>query len=268
MSQDTGKFRTNTKDQFFTHVDVAQQCIDVLDKKIRAASTYLWVEPSAGNGAFLHRIPEGYARTGLDIDPKSHDIIRQDFMTWHPPSSSKIILFGNPPFGRQSCLAKSFIRKGCSFAHVIAFILPRSFIKPSMNNVFDTKFHLVYSKELPKNAFVINDTKHDVPCVFQIWKKMKKDRIIEKAVKPVGFTYVKADESYDIALRRVGGLAGKCYAHTEAPFSTQSHYFIKCHGDTNDIIKKINGHTFPSNTVGPRSLSKSEVNTVLNSFFS
>jgi hypothetical protein len=31
-----------------------------------------------------------------------------------------------------------------------------------------------------------------------------------------------------------------------------------------DIIEKINKHTFPSNTVGPRSLSKSEVNVVLN----
>jgi hypothetical protein len=30
------------------------------------------------------------------------------------------------------------------------------------------------------------------------------------------------------------------------------------------IIEKVNQHTFPSNTVGPRSLSKSEANEVLN----
>ena len=33
---------------------------------------------------------------------------------------------------------------------------------------------------------------------------------------------------------------------------------------TNLIIEKINNHIFPSNTVGPRSLSKSETNVVIN----
>jgi hypothetical protein len=30
------------------------------------------------------------------------------------------------------------------------------------------------------------------------------------------------------------------------------------------IMSKINSHTFPSNTVGPRSLTKCEINVVLN----
>ena len=85
-----------------------------------------------------------------------------------------------------------------------------------------------------------------------------------------GFQYVKADSDaemkYDIAVRRVGGLAGRCYASGDGPFSIQSHYFLKFDSTDalDEIMKKINGHTFPSNTVGPRSLSKSEINVVLN----
>ena len=33
---------------------------------------------------------------------------------------------------------------------IIAFILPRSFLKPSMNNAFNSKFHCKYSLELEK----------------------------------------------------------------------------------------------------------------------
>ena len=68
----------------------------------------------------------------------------------------------------------------------------------------------------------------------------------------------------------MGGLAGKCYKNNGTEYSIQSHYFIKFDSilislDTIDtIIKKINNHTFPSNTLGPRSLSKSEANIVIN----
>jgi hypothetical protein len=243
-------------------------CVERIISALPSTVDYLWVEPSAGNGSFLHNIPSSFKKIGLDIEPKGEDIEKQDYLTWTPPLEKDIIVFGNPPFGRQSTLAKSFITKSCEFAKVIAFILPKSFTKPSMYNAFDLKFHLVDSLELEKNAFLINDTKYDVPCVFQIWEKKDSDRAIEDKVRPEKFEYVKALSSYDIAFRRVGGLAGKCYRNDGTDFSIQSHYFIKFDDSVSShistIIEKINAHIFPSNTVGPRSLSKSEVNTVIN----
>jgi hypothetical protein len=266
--QDTGKFRKNTKDQFYTCEAVSKMCVERIISALPSTVDYLWVEPSAGNGSFLHNIPSSFKKIGLDIEPKGEDIEKQDYLTWTPPLEKDIIVFGNPPFGRQSTLAKSFITKSCEFAKVIAFILPKSFTKPSMYNAFDLKFHLVDSLELEKNAFLINDTKYDVPCVFQIWEKKDSDRAIEDKVRPEKFEYVKALSSYDIAFRRVGGLAGKCYRNDGTDFSIQSHYFIKFDDSVSShistIIEKINAHIFPSNTVGPRSLSKSEVNTVIN----
>ena len=268
QKQDTGKFRTNMKDQFYTNKIVAKSCIQRITSLLPFTSDYIWVEPSAGNGSFLHNIPSSFEKIGLDLEPKADDILKQDYLKWIPPSNKDIIVFGNPPFGRQSSLAKAFISKSCDFAKIIAFILPRSFTKPSMYNAFDLKFHLIHSVELERDSFVINGSKYDVPSVFQIWQKTNTDRKIEEKTNPDGFEYVKPNEKYHIAFRRVGGLAGKCYKNDGSEFSIQSHYFIKfnddveCYIDT--IIEKTNNHTFPSNTLGPRSLSKSEANIVIN----
>jgi hypothetical protein len=258
--QDTGKFRTNTKDQFYTNPRVAKKCIDTILSLCPDTKTYLWIEPSAGNGAFLNQVP--FEKIGLDIDPMAPDIVKKDYLKWTPPSREAVV-FGNPPFGRQASLAKAFIAKS-HYAKLIAFILPKSFTKPSMFNAFPKKFHLIYSVELEKDSFLINDSPYHVPCVFQIWEKRDSERPEEEKVLPIGFRYVKATEDYHIAFRRVGGLAGKCYDVGE--FSVQSHYFIVFDNPKpiQKIMKKINQHIFPSNTVGPRSLSKTETNRVLN----
>jgi hypothetical protein len=272
QTQDTGKFRTNMKDQFYTNETVAKLCIHRIVERLPFTKDYLWIEPSAGNGSFLRNV--SFESIGLDIDPKGQDIDpkgqviqKQNYLTWIPPNRDSIV-FGNPPFGRQSSLAKAFISKSCEFAKVIAFILPKSFTKPSMFNAFGRKFHLLQSVDLEKNSFVLNDTPYDVPCVFQIWQKLDEDRPIEEKIHPKGFDYVSHNENYHIAFRRVGGLAGKCYKNNGTKYSIQSHNFIKFH-DCNlsyidTIIEKINNHTFPSNTLGPRSLSKTEANLVMN----
>ncbi len=266
--QDTGKFRNNTKDQFYTHPSVAKKCIEDILKLFPNTSTYKWVEPSAGNGSFLKEIPPTFDKIGIDIDPKYSGIEKADFLVWNPPSGKQIILFGNPPFGRQSSTAKLFIKKGCSFADIIAFILPKSFTKPSMSNVFDLQFHCRLSKELEPNSFLLNGEAYNVPCVFQIWEKSTEIRTLQEKIKEIGFEYVKSTDSYDIACRRVGGCAGKCFKKNGTEYAVQSHYFIKLQEsfkkNLDTIIMNMNSHTFPSNTVGPRSLSKSEINEVLN----
>lgn len=261
MSQDTGKFRTNLKDQFYTSPKVAQKCVESILALSPHASSYLWIEPSAGNGAFLHAIPD-FDKVGLDLDPKAEDILQQDYLTWTTPTRQSIV-FGNPPFGRQSSLAKSFIAKS-EYASMIALILPKSFTKPSMFNAFGKKFHLIYSVELENNSFLRNNLPYNVPCVFQIWEKRQTDRPLELKITPIGFRYVKAD--YHFAVRRVGGLAGKAYPNNGHHYSVQSHYFVVLDApeSIDAILEKINAHTFPSNTVGPRSLSKGEINWVLN----
>ena len=132
-------------------------------------------------------------------------------------------------------------------------------------------FHCIHSEELEKNAFEVNTVEYDVPCVFQIWVKKDTERSLEPAILADGFTYVKVDKPFDIAFKRVGGQAGKCYpfiTDAAAKYNYQYYYYFKLDDEytpfTHKIIDLINAHVFPSNTVGMRSLSKTEANLVLN----
>lgn len=259
--QDIGKKRVNTKDQYYTKKCVAQSLIETIKKEVTNYESYQWIEPSAGNGSFYLD-----SCIALDIEPKHPNVIKKDFLQYINTDIDKpILIYGNPPFGKQSSLAKKFIKHAITFAEIIAFILPRSFIKPSMSKVFPLNFHCIYSKELEKDSFEVNEKSYDVPCVFQIWMKKNVKRDETKKVIPDGFSYVKCD-SYDISIRRVGVYAGKAMLYQKKKPSVQSHYFIKLDDSSKKelYVKKINNHTFPSNTVGPRSLSKSEINEVLN----
>lgn len=271
MAQDTGKFRTNSKDQFYTAPAVAARCVELVLSKVSNASSYRWIEPSAGAGAFLTAFPAHIERIGVDLEPKAPGILEYDFLSWTPPLSPKpTLLIGNPPFGRQSALAKAFIFKGCHIADVIAFILPLSFVKPSMSNAFDSHFHCTHSEELGSNSFLLNGVPYDVPCVFQIWERRATPRPPTEKIVEQGFRYVKPGQPFHIAFRRVGVFAGRCYlSSADATYSPQSHHFLVFEAPyqphLNAIVTAINAHTFPTNTVGPRSLSKTEINGVINS---
>jgi hypothetical protein len=298
QKQDTGKYRTNTKDQFYTSPSVAKKCIEILISRLHNGelyspvlplSSYLWVEPSAGNGAFLNSIPDTYDKIGIDIEPgpgAGANILKQDFLTWVPPEQNQkqLIIFGNPPFGRQSSLAKAFIAHSCKFptTSTIAFILPRSFVKPSMSCAFGLHFHCIHSSDVERNAFVLGgsgsdggDASYDVPCIFQIWQKRSVSRIVPEKITEKGFQYVKETDPRDIVIRRVGVYAGRCFdgggdINSATEYNKQTHYFIKLDEQfvaaqhVKEIVDKVNAHVFPTNTTGPRSLSKPEINIVLN----
>lgn len=270
QQQDTGKFRKNTKDQYYTKLAIAERCVQRIREHIVDSDTaYQWVEPSAGNGVFLKGLPSQTDRIGIDVEPKAAGIQTGDFLAWTPTSAKKRIFFGNPPFGRQGSLAKAFIKHAAQHGDVIAFILPRSFVKPSMSRAFPLAFHCIHSEELEKNSFEVNGEVYDVPCIFQVWQKKEEPRTLAAPVKEIGFKYVKHGEAYHIAFKRAGGLAGKCYLPQHGKdYNHQYHYFLQleeAYRPYADLIcRAVNRCTFPTNTVGPRSLSKSEANDVLN----
>ena len=222
MSQDTGKFRQNTNDQFYTKAAVAAKCVNTILTLCPETTLYEWIEPSAGNGAFLKALPSNIHPISLDIDPKDPRIEKADFLKWTSPSTTQPrIFFGNPPFGRQGSAAKSFIRHAATSATIIAFILPRSFVKPSMSKVFPLHFHCIHSEELVAHSFEVNGQSYDVLCVFQIWRRQATERLIEPVIEPAGFQYVKHGLTFHLAIRRVGVNAGR--SHPTGDYAKQSH---------------------------------------------
>ena len=106
----------------------------------------------------------------FDIDPQKKYIQKKDYLEFNIDKNNdiKYHVMGNPPFGRQSSLAKKFIKKSCSFCDSISFILPRSFKKESYQKVFPLNFHLIFQEDIELNAFQVNKKEYNVPCVFLI----------------------------------------------------------------------------------------------------
>ena len=283
--QDTGLGRS-TIDKYYTKSEIVDMCQTYIVSHLlsdgKDHTNDIAIEPSAGNGSFIKCIQTlGFAKENqilLDIEPEHPAITQSNYLVSEIGSiigvsstNSKappcIHVIGNPPFGRQSSLAIQFIKKSCTFCNTVSFILPRSFKKESMRKCFPKHFHIVLEVDIPPNSFMVNDEEHDVPCVFQIWVKKEHPRVMPKKPEPVGFTFVKKNETPDIAFRRVGVYAGSISREIENK-SEQSHYFLKFHQELTE--KKYNMFTnvdFPckENTVGPRSISKPELIEVYNS---
>ena len=192
-SKKTGKDR-DFKDQFYTNSLVSNRCIEEWIKHVNRKDIHV-IEPSAGSGSFSDYFKENnYNIDSYDIDPKQDYIMKQDFLELDIKlykDVKNVHTIGNPPFGRQSTLAKKFIKKCAVFSDSISFILPKSFRKESYQKSFPLNFHLVKELELDKNSFIIDGKPYNVPCVFQIWIKKNIDRYVEPKPIEKGFKFVK-----------------------------------------------------------------------------
>lgn len=267
MEQTTG-LKRSTSDKYYTKPDVVKHCIELLKKNIKISTADLIIEPSAGNGSFITGIKQLGAKSKFyDIEPEHLEIEKKDYLELEldlDSSFSKIHVLGNPPFGRQSSLAIKFIKKSAEFADTIAFILPKSFKKDSMQKHFPLDYHLICQEDLPQKSFLVNDLEFDVPCIFQIWVKKDIPRKLPDKVAPKGFEFVQKNDNPDISFRRVGVNAGNIDTDVSSK-SEQSHYFIKLEKTSpnkslDEIIKKLKTIKFTEdNTVGPKSISKQEI---------
>lgn len=245
-------------DKFYTKPQVAEHCLTTLK---HITDIDLWLEPSAGAGVFLSRLP--HPRLGIDIEPDSEHVIQQDFFTYKPPANTNIAVVGNPPFGKNSSLAIKFFNHAATWATVIAFIVPKTFKKTSVQNKLDLGWVLYYEQDIPKNAFdLISDdnivSTYDVPCVWQIWVKGSREKVT-LPTSHVDWSW-STKKSAKYAIRRVGGLAGKCFTEFDN-YAESSHYFIDCEHSVYDKLDSLYSEFQKAacNTAGNPSLSKAEL---------
>lgn len=255
----------NQGDCFFTKKDLAETLVN----KVDFSSYDTVVEPSAGSGVFLEFLYKKCSNViSYDISPRHPDTIKADYLqTIITDYKGKTLVIGNPPFGRQSGLAKKFIKHSCKFASCIAFILPKSFKKPSMTKCFQENFHKTFEEELPKNSFLINNKEYHVPCVFQIWVKKENPREISPVlVEAENYKIIKKEQmdNNTVAFKRVGGSAGKFYFKNLENLSKESHIFIKFFEE--EVKACLESLEFPTkdDTVGAKSISKQELIIQLN----
>ena len=119
-------------DKFYTQKHVSKQCFEFLQTQLNISKTAIYLEPSAGGGAFLDLLPNYIA---LDIAPEDDRIEEQDYLKYET-GKTDFITIGNPPFGKRSKLATDFFNKAASMSEVIAFIVPVSFMTGITGQMF------------------------------------------------------------------------------------------------------------------------------------
>ena len=172
---DYSKFNFTDKDQFFTPIETAEYCFNTFKTIIQQYgddyTSYKYIEPSAGNGNFLHVLPKD--TIALDIEPLCDSIILQDYLEYKPPTDTKYIVFGNPPFGLRGQLALKFINHSAKFADYTCFILPQLFESDGKGvpRKRVNGYNLIHSEKLNTNFTYPDNKLIKVQCIFQIWSK-------------------------------------------------------------------------------------------------
>lgn len=267
--------RSKVLDQFYTQPKVAMHCLAVLERVVPEASRAVYLEPSAGSGSFSSLRENMIA---IDIDPKIKEIEKKNFLKtsiklikgWNP---DQVATIGNPPFGRRSSFAVRFFNHAATMSNTIAFIVPKTFRKASIQNQLNLNFWLIHDEDVPARSFIHNEKTHDTPCCFQIWIRKPESRVKVSRRGLSDHFVLSTKNNCDFAIRRVGGRSGRAISDVASCGET-SHYFIKLKGDIDkDVaIEKINRIDFSSHansTAGIRSISQKElfeeINKVLSS---
>lgn len=170
-------------DKFYTNPTIAKGFVNIIQQHFPLDQFDLIVEPSAGNGSFLSLLPEN--SIGLDLEPESPGIIRQDFFKYESPyhplfNNIKIACIGNPPFGSgyMNPLAKAFFNHAATFSQLIAFIVPAKWQTSwKVHYQLNESFGLYFSEILPKDSFLLDGEPYDVPCCMQIWSKTNPNKL-------------------------------------------------------------------------------------------
>lgn len=259
-------------DKFYTIPSCSKKCIDKICEIYDITKWDLIVEPSAGNGSFLNQIPSDN-KIGIDILPEHSNIIKQDFFDYIPPSTkTNILVIGNPPFGRVSSLAIKFFNYSAKWANVIAFIIPRTFRKISVQNKLDNMFHLVYDEEIQNNPCCFSP-KMMVKCCFQIWeKKETKRQFIDLPTTHSDWEFLKLGPNdtngqptpplnADFAMRAYGGNIGEIKTDRLNELRPKSWHWCKVNIDKNILIDRFNQLDYSNsvNTARQNSMGRGEL---------
>lgn len=245
-------------DKFYTNPKIAEFCLNRLGSIERFSEV---IEPSAGAGSFSNLLE---SCTAFDIAPEHDSIVQQDWFQYERARGydERVLVVGNPPFGKRNSLALRFINHAAVFADTVAFVLPLSFMKDSVQARVHQNLHLVDSVQLPKNSFLLRNKPYDVPCVFQVWEWREELRAHPVKLIPAGFSFVRKDAFPDLYIQRIGGNAGASGVFHEGR-SKESNYFVKLdEGEgSSALLSALRESNYDARllSVGPKSLSQQEI---------
>jgi hypothetical protein len=258
-------------DKFYTVPHYSKKCIDKVFELFDKSNFDLIVEPSAGNGSFFNQL-DCDNKIGIDIAPENPMIKKMDFFDYIPENENEILVIGNPPFGKVSSIAIKFFNHAAKWSQVIAFIIPRTFRKPSVQNKLDNRFHLIYDEDVPVKPCCFTPQMM-VKCCFQIWEKKDIERpFIDLPTKHDDWNFLAfgpIDENgqptppigADFAMRAYGGKIGEIKTENLSELRPKSWHWIKSNINKEKLIGYFNKLDYSDslNTARQNSMGRGEL---------
>ena len=279
IEEDSKTVREQGLDKFYTIPVIVDKCIQTIGKKYDWANWDLIVEPSAGNGSFLFKLPS-VKKIGIDISPDHPDILKQDFFTYIPNHvKTNILVIGNPPFGKISSLAIQFFNHAAKWANVIAFIVPRTFRRISVQNKLDLQFHLTLDEEIPTSPCSFTPPMM-AKCCFQIWERKDVAREpVKLPTKHKDWEFLKLGPlgqngqptpptGADFALHAYGSNCGEIKKENLETLHPKSWHWIKSNIPVEILIGRFQqlDYSISLNTARQNSIGKGELVSLYSDF--
>ena len=260
-------------DKFYTEPRYAKRCIEKVWELYEKSEVGLVVEPSAGNGSFFSQMEHPNV-IGIDIAPEDSNIIEMDFFDYTPEAlrEGKIMVVGNPPFGKVSSVAIKFFNHSAEWADIIAFIIPRTFRRPSVQNKLDARFHLVYDDDTPTKPCSFHPPM-SAKCCFQIWERRPDRRpLVELPTKHEHWDFMAfgpldvngqptPPKGANFAMRAYGGKVGEIKKEGLDELRPKSWHWIRSKIPTEQLINTFTelDYSGSSNTARQNSMGRGEL---------
>lgn len=270
-------------DKYYTKDNVASLCVDEMIKVVPDVQDYLFIEPSAGSGAFIDAVKNKklYIK-GFDIEPTRNDVVKNDFiredLNQHlsiAEKKLKKVYIGNPPFGKKSALAIDFVNKSLNDGDFVCFIIPNQFEKWSVQSKINSKARLIANIVLPEDSFILLDKTIKLRCVFQIWTLKEGYENLRLKVKPeinhpdfIMYQYNRTPEAekyfdmdWDFAVPRQGynDYNFKAYSKNDCDMKKQWVFFKASSKDVLDKLLKMDFEKISKSNLGLPGFGKADV---------
>lgn len=268
MSEKLGNRRVTGLEQYYTPKHLAQSLTEVLFSFLEAPQKRQFLEPAGGTGSFIEALDDLGATsiTSMDTHPKHPKVMQGDFLGFQGLSSG-LVTISNPPFGRNNALSIPFFNHAADISTHIAFLVPRSWRKWSVQNRLDLRFHLLHDQDVnliyEDHAGEPLAKANELRTCFQIWER--KDELRKKTLVPDnGFVRKTSPNEADVAMRVFGYGCGQVLESFERKPNTTLMFLSFERPVTASLLRDLDFERFKNNTAYTQALSFQEINYLLN----
>ncbi|WP_415274363.1 hypothetical protein [Aquiluna sp. Uisw_065] len=268
MTKKLGNRRVSGTEQYYTPKDLAGELVELTLRTISRATEKSFLEPAGGTGSFIEALNRAgiTAITSVDKYPMHPSVIQADFLEWETKRTD-LLTISNPPFGRNNALSVPFFNRAAEFSSQIAFLVPRSWRKWSVQNRLDSRFHLVLDVDIAvqyEDAFGEKIAKrNDLRTCFQIWEK-RLDLRATIAVPDNGFIQKTTPDNADLAIRVFGYGCGNVMSDFPRQPNTTLMFLRVLDKSIKSALLDLDYERFSINTAYTRALSFQEINFLIN----